>query len=288
VSTSRYEADARTEAWSVYADGYYNVTDTVRLVAGVRYSDEEKRYTYRVLPAGAPVSNNKTFTSTNPRFGVEWRPQDGLLVYATATSGFKSGGFNSTNPLDDFNPEKVWSYEGGVKTRLFDRRARIAASAFYYDYTDIQVLQYVVENIGGLSVLRPNITNGGQATIYGLDLDGDVAVTDNFTVGGGVSLLHTEFGSAIFCDPFYNRCPNAGGANNVNVEGNSLARAPEVTGNLYGEYIVPLPFPGQLKVRLNAAYRSRTFFTVFENKLHSEGAYWLLGGNIRYDSPTNW
>src|SRR5690606_1919744 len=138
---------------------YYNLTDAVRLVAGVRYSDEEKRYDFvGAIPATAPLTNTKTFTSTNPRFGVEWRPQDDLLIYATATSGFKSGGFNQTNPLDEFNPEKIWAYETGVKTRVFDRRGRVAASAFYYDYTDIQVLQYFTVVNGTSTSLITNIT----------------------------------------------------------------------------------------------------------------------------------
>src|SRR3546814_12835150 len=75
------------------------ITDTVKLTAGVRYSEETKSYIRtnfnRLTGAVASVeSNRKSFHSTNPRLGIEWRPIPGLLLFATATSGFKSGGFN--------------------------------------------------------------------------------------------------------------------------------------------------------------------------------------------------
>src|SRR3546814_7914661 len=83
-------------------------------------------------------------------------PIPGLLLFATATSGFKSGGFNPGIPADDFFPEKIWAYESGLKTRLFDNRVRLAASAFYYDYSDIQVVQYVTTFVGDRKSTRLN------------------------------------------------------------------------------------------------------------------------------------
>src|SRR3546814_9744831 len=102
------------------------ITDTVKLTAGVRYSEETKSYIRtnfnRLTGAVASVeSNRKSFHSTNPRLGIEWRPIPGLLLFATATSGFKSGGFDPGIPADDFFPEKIWAYESGLKTR--DRKS---------------------------------------------------------------------------------------------------------------------------------------------------------------------
>ena len=290
------QIDAQTRAKSVYVDGSYDVTDTIRLIAGVRYSTEDKAFQRRaVLPVSLPqVTNKATFSNTSPRFGVEFRPRQGLLLYATATNGFKSGGFNQANALNAFNPEKIWSYEGGVKTRLWDGRVRLSSSIFYYDYKDIQVLQYVLAQLPGQTVATLNqvITNAATAKVYGWDNDVDIALTDDLTVGGGVSLLHTEFGHALFCDPAKGSCAPAANATftpvREDVEGNPLARAPKTSANVYAEYKVPLALPGQLKLRLDASYRSKTYFTVFQADVYSADAYWLLNANAHYDVNDHW
>src|SRR3546814_17505345 len=122
------------------------------------------------------------------------RPIPVLLFFATATSGFNSGGFNPGIPADDFFPEKIWAYESGLKTRLFDNRVRLAASAFYYDYSDIPVVQYVTTLVGvpPVASLAQKITTGEPAKIGGLDAAVAVKVTDNFSIASGVSLLHIE------------------------------------------------------------------------------------------------
>src|SRR3546814_7889720 len=109
--------------------------------------------------------------------------------------------FSSDLPADDFFPEKIWAYESGLKTRLFDNRVRLAASAFYYYYYDIQVVQYVTTFVGvpPVASLAQQITNGATAKIWGLDADVGVKVTVNFSIESGLSLLHTEFGSSILC-----------------------------------------------------------------------------------------
>src|SRR3546814_250578 len=92
------------EAGSLYTDANLDITDTVKLTAGVRYSEETKSYIRtnfnRLTGAVASVeSNRKSFHSTNPRLGIEWRPIPGLLLFATATSGFKSRSEEHTSEL---------------------------------------------------------------------------------------------------------------------------------------------------------------------------------------------
>ncbi|MDB5430154.1 MAG: TonB-dependent receptor [Caulobacter sp.] len=277
----------RTDAWSVYGDFGWSITDQLKLVGGVRYSQEKKRY--QIVQIAGPIAsglNGAEYSSTSPRIGLEWRPQAGLLVYATATSGFKSGGFNTDVVTNSFSPEKIWSYEAGVKAKLFDGRARVSLAGFYYDYKNIQVLQYLT--IGGL--ISPIVTNGGTAKLWGLDFDGDLAVTDHLKVGMGASWEHTEFGSAIFCDPLQGSCTATNPADRpmFNVEGNRLPRAPELTANIYGDYTVPVSLPGKLTVHADAAYRSRTYFTVFENPIYASDPFWIANATVRYEGDNGW
>jgi iron complex outermembrane receptor protein len=286
----------QTEASSAFVDGSYDINDAIRLIAGVRYSTETKAFQRQaLLPVRlAMVTNKASYKDTSPRLGLEFRPRAGLLLYATATHGFKSGGFNQANALNAFNPEKIWSYEGGLKTRLWDGRLRLASSAFYYDYKDIQVLQYVLAQLPGQTVATLNqvVSNAATAKVWGWDNDADIALTDDLTVGGGLSLLHTEFGPALFCDPAKGSCAPAANATftaiRENVEGNPLARAPKISANLYAEYKIPLSLPGQLKLRVDASYRSKTYFTVFKADVYAADAYWLSNASLRYDAPKTW
>jgi len=286
---------AEVKAQSVFIDGGYDLSQQLRLVAGVRYSEEIKDFSRQgLVPALSKVTNKRKFDNTSPRIGLEFRPREGLLLYATATNGFKSGGFNQSNALNSFNPEKVWSYEGGVKTRFWDNRIRFASAGFYYDYKDIQVLQYVLAPLPGQTVatLQQLITNAATAKVYGLDTDADVAVTPDLTVGAGLSLLHTEFGHALFCDPKAGSCAPAANATftpvRVDVKGNSLARAPKASANIYAEYRIPLDIPGQLKIRGDASYRGKTYFTVFQSDDYKTDLFWLFNANLRYDAPKTW
>ncbi len=296
ATITKSNAFSKVNAWSAYTDATFDISDQFRLVAGVRYSKETKSYTRDTLnvvteAVTSTASNRKSFESTNPRFGIEWRPSPGTLVFATATSGFKSGGFNPTIPGNDFNPEKVWSYEGGVKTRLWDNRLRLAASGFYYDYSDIQVLQYItiLQGTPPVATLVQNITNGASAKVWGIDVDADLKVTDNFTFGAAVSWLNTEFGSTSFCDPLVGSCTATNPADRpfVNVKGNPLTRAPKWSVNLNADYTIPLA-DGDIRLRANAAYRDRVYYTVFKNDYYSGDPYWLLGASLRYETKDKW
>ncbi len=175
----------QTEAIAGYVQADLNLTDQLKLTAGVRYTDEEKRLQVRdnrascavtPLPAtcldtnnllagnGVRIPTSQTVKIWTPRFAVNFKPNDDLLLFASATRGFKSGGWNAraTTPstLLPFAPEKVWSYEAGVKSDLFDRRVRANLTAFWLDVADLQVLGGLQNPVtGALTFLTRNFAD---------------------------------------------------------------------------------------------------------------------------------
>jgi iron complex outermembrane receptor protein len=158
--------DNKTESWAGYFQGDWNISNQFKATAGIRYTDEEK--TFRIsdnrpvcLTASAPanclsnanmvvnrpggavriptVQNAKVWT---PRFALNWTPTEDALVFASATRGFKSGGWNArgtaNNTLLPFDPESVWSYELGAKTQFLDNRLRVNVTGFWMDVSDLQ------------------------------------------------------------------------------------------------------------------------------------------------------
>src|SRR3546814_5688228 len=91
-------------------------------------------------------------------------------MYATVAKGYKSGGFDLGSVQPAFKPATLWNYEVGLKAELFDRRLRIAASGFYYDYKNLQVALVKQTTI---------ITqNAASARTYGAEIEVQAKIGD--------------------------------------------------------------------------------------------------------------
>lgn len=265
-------------AYAAYADFRYNLSDKLTLTAGARYSHEEKTYsltpltvnpaTLEITGSGERITGKSSWSQFTPRFGIEFRPANDVLLFATATRGFKSGGFNTDDPTNEFAPEDIWSYEGGVKARWGNLTTNL--SAFYYDYSNLQVQQVLLPS--GKSI----VTNAASATIYGLDGEIVWRVANDFTLGANFAAMHSEYGDLTLFNDLLEVPAN------VSVEGNTLKRAPNFTGLGYADYSTQIG-SGELIVHAEAAYRSRTYYTPFQDNSHSQAGFWLLNANVKYE-----
>ncbi len=174
--------------------GYFQADVNVgilKFTAGIRYTDEIKRLDFhdnRAICAVAPLpvscldtanlivpANGTTVLTAQaiptkletkiwtPRFAINAKPSDNLLLFVSATRGFKSGGWNAreTSPVRilPFGPEKVWSYEAGFKATLLDRIARLNVSVFQLDVKDLQTPSAFVNASGSLSFITRNFAD---------------------------------------------------------------------------------------------------------------------------------
>jgi iron complex outermembrane receptor protein len=282
----------KTKAWAAYADFRFALTEQVTLGAGVRYSEEDRTYRQNVLNAATlqvtrTTSNAATYKKTTPRVGVEFRRTEGELWFVNYTTGFKSGGFNEGDPLDDFDPESIWAIEGGVK-KEFGRSLIFNVSGFYYDYKDLQVSRFLP------SINARQITNAGSAKLYGVDMELVWRVSEQLRVSGGLSLLHTKYGSIILCSDFEVACTitvngvaQANPVGSIDYGGNELARAPKASGQLAVDYDVPVG-AGELSLHAALTYRSKMNFGPFAFDVHEGPSYVLLNGEVRYSPTANW
>lgn len=264
-------------AYAAFADAKYDLTEKLTISAGARYSYERKRYSLQPLTVtgagvitgqGTTVTGRANWSDFTPRFGLEFRPTNDVMLFATATKGFKSGGFNTDNPANEFAPEDIWSYEGGIKSR-WGGWLTVNLSAFYYDYSNLQVQQVLLPS--GRSI----VTNAASAKIRGLDGEVVIRPTDELTVGSNFALLDSEYGDLTLFNDLL-AVPA-----NVSVEGNTLKRAPKASVVTYVDYEVPVA-GGELALHGEAMYRSKTYYTPFQDEPHAQPGFWLLNANIRY------
>ncbi len=155
------------------------------------------------------IKGNKSESAFTPVITTQWDATDDTMLYATWTKGFKSGGFdarsnahpdpavvNATNALTgadlvgswEFDEEEAKSAELGAKMRFAGGMAELNAALYYTEYTDLQVSQFD-------GTLGFNVTNAGEATVQGFELDGRWAATDSLTLSGAVAYLDFNYDS---------------------------------------------------------------------------------------------
>jgi len=273
-----------TRSKAAFADLTVDLTERFRLIGGIRLSKDSQRIeqdNYFQLNIGGnalprtstcPVpSNEVSWSSTTPRVGAQFDLASNANVYATFSKGFKAGGFNAFACNNVFNPEKVTAYEGGVKSRLFDNMLTLNASAFYYDYTNLQISQVI-----GLSRI---ITNAAGAKVKGFELEAALRPDDNWTINGNMSLLDAEYSNFSNVDSLN----TAAGLQNL--RGNRLNNAPKFSGNLGVAYRTDEMSFGRITGRVDASYRSTQYFREFNTALDSQPGYALLNLALIWDSP---
>lgn len=187
-----------TDSKAVFGTVIVKPVDKLTITLGGRYTDEHKDYTF--------FRFNPDFTTLNPflgalnnvradydgdrfdyRVSVDYRFSPQVLGYATVSTGFKGGGvgprpFNAAQAVS-FNPEKVTTYELGLKTDLFDRRVRLNLAAFYNDFTDAQLTLLSCPQFGGPGPCAlPQ--NAGDATLKGFEAELLATPVDGLTFDG--------------------------------------------------------------------------------------------------------
>ena len=259
---SRYGSG--TKAWAAYGQADYKVTDALTLTAGLRYTHEkkeiERQLAFQARPAMPGFATlirpgttaDETFTDTTPVFIVAYKFTDAVNAYAKYAEGFKSGGFNGEYGDPDpspagvafneqetrtpFQPEKVKSYELGLKISFAGGRAIVNAAAFQNDTDDLQLS--VFRNVGGFSSV---IRNAGQATTRGFELEAMWAPSDALR-------LQASYG---YLDPEYDEFLDAG----VNEADNrAFIHAPENSFNLLADVRLARTAWGDLRGTLDYSW----------------------------------
>lgn len=274
------EGSSETDAFAAFGEASYNVFDRLAVTAGVRYSYEEKsaRYVDDRTSLGAPapgmIDDSDSWNAFTPKFGLDYFINDEIMLYGTVTWGFKSGGFNMLAIQPSYDEEEVVSYEIGFKSRFNQGRTQLNASAFYYDYEDLQV--------GKVVELNATIENAAEATIYGAEIELDTLLTDQFRVSAGVSILETEY------DSFITEDKDLPGAPSVSLEGNDLPRAPGFTSSVSAQYILPLGGLGELEAWFNWQHTDSQYFTPFNRASFEQDSYNLVNVRLSYRPTENW
>jgi iron complex outermembrane receptor protein len=286
-------AEAETDAYSAFFDAGYQLNPAWKVSAGVRYSHEKRAVDFQQVisdPLGAVTGvpgtvvlanqDSKSWNSWTPRVGVEFKPTEDVLLYFSASKGFKAGGFNTTALQSAFDPESLKAYEIGVKSTLAERRVRLNAAAFYYDYTNIQLLTLDLSAPVGAF---PIIANAGKAKVKGLEIETAADVAGGLGIDASLTFLDAEYTEFDSVDP--NRPTE-----DTNRAGQRMPQAPRFSGALGAQYRWTVAGgEGQVTARSEYRYQSEVYFNSFADPNVKQDGYGLLNLRLAYESvPKKW
>ncbi|MFM2400444.1 MAG: hypothetical protein RL341_2601, partial [Pseudomonadota bacterium] len=181
--------------------------------------------------------------------------------------------------------EKITSYEAGVKSDLFDRRARLAFNVFQYNIKNQQLTA-----VGGAANFN-QLVNAAKTTGQGFEVDLSAYLTDNLLVTLGASYNDTKIkdpnlrvdacgSGCTVLDPIVVPAdPSIGKfAPTVSINGNSLPQAPKTVINFTARYGIPMG-DGEAFIYTDWAYRSKINFFLYEAKEYTGKS--LTEGGLR-------
>lgn len=265
---------------AVFGEVTIHLSPSVDFTAGLRYASEEVgnrenldglfQYNFGSFPATTtpvqfgPVSD--TFESTTPRFVLSYKMNEDWMAYATASKGFRSGGFTGVTP---FKPDSVWNYEIGLKGHTADNRFSLAAALYKIEWTDVQVFD---------DIATPPffaVRNIGEAEVTGFELEVTARPTDRLELAAGLNMIDTEI-TAID--------PSASDPDIIAAKGNELQKVPNLSYSASGTYTWPVADGWEGRATLSLAYQGESF-SDFRNLAAEElDAYTTVATRIGVES----
>lgn len=279
--------EGQTDTWALFWNAVYELTDTLSIKAGGRFTRDRREidnegYVFVGAPPGTQLyfpgpDGVRVFKDYTNEAGLEWRPNSDIMLYYAYSEGFKAGtGQLGTTVGAIVDPETITNHEIGLKSTLLDGTLTFNAAAFMYAIDDLQLDQTLPAGPTGFIT---QFKNANRQESHGIEIDAVWRPSRVFRAQLSGAYQVTEFGSFLSVNP----------ANPAQVpediEGNWARNTPRWSGSAMLEYDIPLENGGAFTLRGDGSYRSKLYFTEFNEDFMSQGSYALFNAQIRYTFP---
>ena len=214
------------------------------------------------------------------RINLDWDINDDLMMYFSATSGFRSGGYNLVffSNTADYDGEELIAYEIGYKGQFIDNTLQINGSFYLYDYDTIHTVATEVTSLGGTST---SVLEAPGAEILGAEAEVLWLATDSLTLGGNFSFTPSEYTEDLtILDPGDVSRPTSlypdQETNEKNINGNQLLQVPELKYTVFGTYGIPLDSGASLDFSSVYSWTDEVYYSPFENDKEKSESYGRL------------
>lgn len=250
------------EAWAVFGDVTWAVTDTLDITAGLRYTEDKKEFSRFVVyndlglffafpqtdvdangnwdPDNGTlgvIRQDGKWDDTTPRVVVEWQAAEDAMIYVSWAEGYKAGGFNSVGDRHDdpaFDPESVVNYEVGIKSQWLDNTLRVNAAYFSYEYENLQNLTFISAECSPNSNTGSNQFEVSDIEGDGIELTVEWAPSDALQLWGALGTLDAKYTDR------QRRRTVDGECNIIDESGESFGDSPEIGYSLGANYTMDM------------------------------------------------
>jgi iron complex outermembrane receptor protein len=183
----------------------------------------------------APPRGTKSWNNVGWKLGLDYKVTDGVMLYGYYARGFKSGGYTGrigiADDLGPYNPEKVDTFEGGIKSEFLDRHVRLNLAGFYTNYRGMQLAQIYFKGSGANLVQGNTILNAAVSHIKGFESELTVVPVTGLTINGSLAYLDAKYSKFDFLLP--NKTV-------LDLKGQRLQNAPKWTATTGVSYEFPM------------------------------------------------
>lgn len=307
------------KSYAVYGEASYELTDKVKLTAGLRYTKDKfaykdalttfyddtgaarlytvsdyapngvfQNYLIGVSPGTAnPLNRSDSSSAVTGRAIIDWKVAEHVLLYASYSRGYRGGTYNglafqTASQVYFVPPEKVDAFEAGIKSRFLDNRMQLNVSVFHYNYKQQQNQLLDPSSVTFLTSLDGKLT--------GLDAELTFAASNRLRFNAGIGILDSSFAkgncpTALITGqpPQQGNCV-ATGAGNIDVGGNPFPYAATFSANLGADWTAFEIGDGKVILHGDASYTGRFYYDFFKNYDFPGGA----GGPYKLGEGDYW
>lgn len=282
------------ESIAGFGDATLSITDRFRLRAGLRYTNEKKDASGTIDTGATGIfalpteytHSSESYSKLTWKAGLDFDVTAQNLLYATVSTGFKSGGLNNLPAdvgLTTYAPEEITAYELGSKNRFVDDRVQVNLSVFRYDYKNYQTFVFY-QPTGGPnagSTLFPTV-NSQTATFEGGELSSEFALSTADRVGLSLSYLHNVYKEFVIALPYVP----------VNdLSGTDVPLSPRLAAVLSYQHVFQLGAAGNLTLGADAHYFDSYIVTgtqgnFADNATYTQPSYTKYNANLSWRTGT--
>lgn len=314
VQNVRYNVSPQTRSYATFGQLTYSLTDPWRLIAGARFTDDERRIagtTSTVYPAVSmnpaavclnptvpecleeTFEGSRTFRNVSWKAGTEYDLTAQSMVYLTVSTGYKAGGLNQnaassppgTTQAQPYSPEKLLAYELGSRNRFLNERLQVNLEAFYWLYKDHQEPHVLIDSQGNASF---QFSNAGRAKLYGLDPDITFLATRQDKLHLLGEYLQSQYSSFQYLSafPVTTGCAESHSAAGYQIDcsGYQMAHAAKWSGSFGYEHDFLLPYDATLAFNLDSQYASWRWLAIEFTPAERAPSYVTENVNLTYTS----
>lgn len=309
--------------YAAFGEGNWNINDRWRLILGARYTEDEIEFEFErtstsAVTQAAPLFNKSVKESDlSGKLALEWDASEDILLYASFVEGYKGPAFNivagsnadNTNPVD---PETSESFELGMKSNWLDGRLIVNVSVFHTEYSGFQAQAtesvLIVDENGNTQDEDMNgvpdrsfsflLTNVGEVTTEGVEIDFIAQPTENLSLFGGFALIDAQidsyeggpcgFGQEFRGTGFRGDTGCGESPAQQDLSGGELPFSPDWKFNIAANYVIPLEdAPVDIILKANYRMQDDIQLSIDQDKYQRQEAYEILDTALQIRDKDN-